>query len=154
MPTPLKLTDEVAERIINLLKLGNYMETAAAAAGIDARTLRKWLHRGASGDEEPYASFASRCREAEASAEARHVTMLVSASREDWRAAAWILSRKHSDRWGDKVQQVIEVSGAATPQQAARLVREAFGDKVLSEHGEAEVGPGELSDTMPPDLAE
>lgn len=137
MAPPLKLTPEIADRIVNMLKLGNYQETAAAAAGIDARTLRKWLHRGASREEEPYASFAVSVLEAEASAESRHVATLYSASREDWRAAAWILSRKHSERWGDKVQQLIEVSGAATPAQAARLVREAFGDKVISEHIDA-----------------
>jgi hypothetical protein len=154
MPTPLLLTPEIADRIVNMLKLGNYQETAAAAAGIDARTLRRWLHRGASREEEPYATFAARVLEAEASAESRHVGTLYSASREDWRAAAWILSRKSPDRWGDKVQQMIEVSGAATPAQAARLVREAFGDKVLSDASESAEPIGDDVDPELPDATD
>ena len=62
--------------------------------------------------------------------------MLNSASREDWRAAAWALSRKYPERWGDKTRQTLEVTGVASPAQAARLVREAFGDKVTAEHAE------------------
>lgn len=97
------LTDERREKILQLIRAGNYRETACAAVGIDSRTMRIWLKRGAKG-EKPYASFCAAMEEAEASAEARHVLTLTSASKEDWRAAAWILSRKYSDRWGERVK--------------------------------------------------
>lgn len=47
-------------------------------------------------------------------------------------------------------QQKVEVSGPATPAQAARLVREAFGDKVISEHDETAPGDG----AEPPEFGE
>lgn len=107
MGRPSKLTKETAEKIIGLIRLGNYRETAYAAAGICRHTMRVWLRRGEAG-EEPYASFAKRVEEAEAGGEARHVATLFSASKDDWRAAAWILARKYSDRWGDKIQVEIQ----------------------------------------------
>src|ERR1044072_1100662 len=95
-----KLTPEVGEKIVKLISAGNYRETACAAAGIDARTLRNWLKWGAEGTE-PYATLSAEMEEAEGSAEARHVLTLVSASKEDWRAAAWFLSRKWPERWAE-----------------------------------------------------
>ncbi|HEY5373374.1 MAG TPA: hypothetical protein VIK01_06790 [Polyangiaceae bacterium] len=121
----------IADKIVALLEHGSYLETAASAAGINRYTLRRWLHRGARG-EEPYASLAARILVAQAAAEIRHVATLSVAGTVDWRASAWLLARRSPERWGSKVQQTIEVSGPATPAQAARLVREHFGDRVLS----------------------
>lgn len=41
------ITVTVADRIIELIRIGAYIETAAVAAGIDRRTLQRWLHDGA-----------------------------------------------------------------------------------------------------------
>lgn len=107
MARPPKLTPEIGEKIVQLIRTGNYRETAAAAAGISRNTLRNWMKWGAMG-KEPYVDFAAKLDEAEAAAEAHHVLRITSASKEDWRAAAWILSRKYSQRWGDKVQVEIQ----------------------------------------------
>ena len=47
MGRPTKLTPEVHERIANAIRRGNYIETAAALAGISKVALYDWLHRGA-----------------------------------------------------------------------------------------------------------
>lgn len=93
-----KLTPEVHEKIVRLIRAGNYRETACAAAGIWARTMRTWLRLGSEGLE-PYAQFAADIAQAEAEAEARDVALIAKAGTEDWKAAAWRLERKVHDRW-------------------------------------------------------
>lgn len=123
-----KLTPEVSEKIVKLIGFGNYRETACAAAGIDARTLRNWLKWGAEGTE-PYAAFCEAMEEAEAQAHTRHVLTLVSASKEDWRAAAWILSRRWPNQWAENRVLTAQSEGSGnvtvtvtpTPQAADRI---------------------------------
>jgi len=44
---PTKLTSDVHNQIVAAVRAGNYMETAAAYAGINKDTLYHWLRRGA-----------------------------------------------------------------------------------------------------------
>jgi len=43
---PEKLTPEVQQKIVDAIRLGNYIETAAAYAGISKSTLYDWLKKG------------------------------------------------------------------------------------------------------------
>jgi hypothetical protein len=100
---PTLLTDELADRLSNLLAAGNYDETAARAAGISARTLRDWLHRGLSSRDrdEPYRRLRGRLDEARANGEAAHVARIAKAAADgDWKASAWFLERSYPARWG------------------------------------------------------
>ena len=123
---PTKLTSETHARIVQAIQAGNYIETAAAYAGISKNTLYEWLRRGAREKErlasnrrarpkkaeQPYLEFADAVEKALAEAEVRDVvTVLKAADAGQWQAAAWRLERKFPDRWGrrDKVQQ--EISG-------------------------------------------
>lgn len=131
---PTKLTPEVADRIVAAVAAGNYLETAAAFAGISKATLYKWLTRGARASSGTHRAFVDAIEKALAQAEVRDVSTIARAatgydveriketitptgqvlretarSREFvWQAAAWRLERKHPDRWGRRV----EVSGA------------------------------------------
>ena len=143
-----KCTPELTERIAQLIKAGNYRETACAASGVSSRQMREWLQKGAEGLE-PFASFLEAMDVAEAGAEARHVLTITSASKEDWRAAAWILSRKYHKRWGDKIQVEIQqtfegllelledvVGNACGPEITTRVLAEIarrFGEQEASE---------------------
>jgi hypothetical protein len=123
-----KCVPEITDKILALIRGGNYRDTACAAAGIDSRVMREWLIRGAKG-EEPFATFSAAMDEAEGAAEARHVLTITSASKEDWRAAAWILSRKYHKRWGDKIQvEVME-----TMESLLGLVEEIVGRECNNE---------------------
>jgi hypothetical protein len=112
MPRPSKLNPVTAEKIVNLVKAGNYRETAAAAAGIDPKTLRNWLHRGAKGGKAnaEYRTFSENLDQAEAEAEVRDNKKITDAAATDWRAAAWRQARRRPDRWGDR--QRLEHTGA------------------------------------------
>lgn len=99
MPNRRKLTPETRDRILALIKAGNYRETAAAAVGIRGDTLREWLRRGAREEGTIYSDFAELMDQAEAEAEARDVALIGKAGQEDWRALAWRLERRGKERW-------------------------------------------------------
>lgn len=133
MPRPSKCTPEIREKILNLVRLGNFREVACRAVGINSRTLRIWLERGENG-ERPYAQFAEDLEKAEAEAEAVHVTRISAASRNDWRASAFYLSRKVPDRWGDQIalkiedglQRILDIVQDVCPPEVFRRVLDAL----------------------------
>ena len=123
---PTKLTPETHARIVQAIQAGNYIETAAAYAGISKNTLYEWLRRGAREKErlasnrrarpqkaeQPYLEFADAVEKALAEAEVRDVvTVLKAADAGQWQAAAWRLERKFPERWGYKVKMQQEISG-------------------------------------------
>lgn len=94
---------EIAEQIVQALRAGAFKKHAAGAAGINERTLREWLTRGAGG-EEPYAAFAEQCDTATSEDALRNQTIISQAAagpiKGDWKAAAWNLERKHPLLYG------------------------------------------------------
>jgi transposase len=105
MARPTKLTAETQEKIVQAIRAGNYIETAAAYAGIDKKSLYTWLKRG---NECPtgtniHAKFLQAVEQALATAEAQDVLIIGKAAKEGaWQASAWRLERKFPDRWGRK----------------------------------------------------
>jgi transposase len=116
MARPTKLTPELQVKIVEALKMGNYIETAAALAGINKTTIYEWLKRGARElervennpnakirkDEERFVVFSNAVKKAQAEAEQRDVLIIAKASQSDWKASAWRLERKYPQRWGRK----------------------------------------------------
>lgn len=98
-----KLTPEVQEAICLQLRLGNFRETAAAAAGVSSRTLRNWIKAAAAGKDPVYVRFAKAMEEAEAIGETRDVAKMAKAGGEDWRSIAWRLERRFPKRWGQRL---------------------------------------------------
>lgn len=128
MATPNLYNAERHRVIVESVREGNFRETAAAKAGVSSVTLRNWERAGARG-KEPYVQFATDLDQAEAEAESTMLSSLKAAGLADWRALAWVLERRGAKRgWAPKNQ--IELSGSlsveATPEAAARLVREKF----------------------------
>lgn len=103
-----KLTPERAERLLALVKAGQYRSTACAAVGISDRTLRTWLEKGDSGDER-WAEFTRKFREAEAETESRAVVQIQIHGKKDWRALAWWLERRFPQRWGDLKAATVKI---------------------------------------------
>ena len=124
---PSKFSEERADKIIRAIRAGNYIETAAALAGVHKSTLYAWLKRGsAEADrldadpkakpkktELPFLNFSDAVDIALAEAENMDVQAITAAAAEDWRAAAWRLERKFPDRWGrkDRLQAEVENKG-------------------------------------------
>lgn len=116
MARPTKLNFDTHNKIITAIRAGNYIETAAAYAGVNKSTLYEWLKRGEREkqrvaensrygirkSEEPYVEFSNAVEKALAEAEIRDVAIIAKAAQEQWQAAAWRLERKFPDRWGRK----------------------------------------------------
>ena len=87
---------KVANAVVASVRNGAHVGTAARAAGLPASTVKTWVRRGAGEVEgqravEPYRTFATRIREAEALYEARLVGIVEAAAVKDWRAASFLL---------------------------------------------------------------
>ncbi len=101
---PTKLTPDVQEKIVQAIRAGNYIETAAAYAGVDKKTLYTWMKLGndCKSGKNVHAQFLHAVEKALADAEVRDVTIIGKAAEENWQASAWRLERKFPDRWGRK----------------------------------------------------
>ena len=115
MARPTKIINkEIVAKIVKAIRAGNYIETAAAYAGISKNTLYDWLRRGEREkqrletnprsrmrtSEVPFVEFSDAVERALAEAEVRDVTIIAKAAETQWQAAAWRLERKFPDRWG------------------------------------------------------
>jgi hypothetical protein len=97
-PEP-ELTPEIEKSILDATRIGNYIETAAAYAGVTKVVLLEWLRVGMEEESGRLHDFAEAVRRAQAEAEVRDVATITKAAQKDWRAAAWRLSQKFPDRW-------------------------------------------------------
>jgi hypothetical protein len=95
---PTSLTPEVAEIIVEAMRAGNYLETAAALAGISVATLRNWLRDGRRNLSPELADFSRSVAQARAIAEIRDLERIGRDT--SWQSAAWRLERRHPKRWG------------------------------------------------------
>ena len=93
------LTPEIQEKIVGLIKLGNYVDTTCKIVGIHKDTLYEWLKRGRTG-EEPFATFMVAFEEAIGQAEAMLIAGIRAAGKEHWQAMAWMAERRFNKRWG------------------------------------------------------
>src|SRR5258707_6723522 len=90
-----KVTNPRAAITLHAISCGCYRETAAELASIKAETLSHWM--GWSG--EPYETFQSLVRKAEAGLESRMVTILTGQAEVRPELALAILERKFPQRW-------------------------------------------------------
>lgn len=130
MARPTKLNKETQLKVVNAIKAGNYIETAAAYAGISRSTLYDWLKRGEREKqrlakssryrmkkaEAIYVEFSDTVEKALAESEMRDVLTIGKAAEIQWQAAAWRLERKFPEKWGrtrktklDEVEQEMRI---------------------------------------------
>jgi hypothetical protein len=112
------LTEELIGRVEQMLRAGNYVEVACAAAGVGRRTFYEWLSRGEEETIGLYKDFHDRVDHAKAEGEARNVALVAKAASTSWQAAAWMLERQYPERWGRPSQRAEEPptkSGPADP---------------------------------------
>lgn len=119
-PIP-SITEELIEKIGNTIKVGNYVEVAAALHGVNRRNLYKWFKQGQNG-KGLYGQLVHTVQHAISYSEARDVAivdaeaqgrpaqydkggkLLREAVPVNCKAAMWRLERKHPDRWGRREQ--------------------------------------------------
>lgn len=93
------------QHLLAALEAGNFVQTAAASAGLSERSVYRWLERGraedAAGTRGEYWQLWQAIETARAIAQARALeTVMAAAERGTWKAAAWWLERAHPREWG------------------------------------------------------
>lgn len=121
MRTSLRLNQEVKDKLVTALRGGNYMETAAAWAGVNRATVYRWLERGdraaekhdagetLTEQEQLFLDLRNEVDEARAAAMVRNISLIQQAAQTSWQAAAWWAERSAPHMWGRMVRT--EVSG-------------------------------------------
>jgi transposase len=106
-----KLTKQVQQKIVDAVRAGNYLEVAAAYAGVGENTLHEWIARGEGRDTHRsktalYTDFAEAVKMARAEAEATAVAVVRMAMSENWQAAMTFLERSFPSRWSRRTEVV------------------------------------------------
>lgn len=118
---PTLLTPEVQEKIVQLVRAGNYFATACGVAGVAYSTVMEWIQRGedlhARGNTPEHKAFAEAVRKAQAEQEALLVNAVRMAAEVDpkgqpkgsrhWMSAAWLLERKYPKHWSRQDTTII-----------------------------------------------
>lgn len=108
MGRPSKITPELIERVASIVRMGNYLDTAARFCGIDKVTFHNWMKKGHAQRRGIYRDFLNALEEAQAAADVRDHGLIAKASAKDWRAAETHLRLRNQARYGAKR---VEVSG-------------------------------------------
>lgn len=101
-------TDDEIARIVLLIRNNVPREIAAMSIGINRETVYLWLRKAEAGDPR-YIKFMEEFDAADAEGTVKLVMDVQRAGREDWRASQWALSKKHRNRYGDRLE--LEHSG-------------------------------------------
>jgi hypothetical protein len=120
------------QRFVAALMAGNYVETAAAQAGLAKRTVYEWMRRGARGQGKEYVDFLHAVQKAQAHAETRAVALISRAAESQWQAAAWQLERKCPARWGQRIRVTVDHEQAAFLDRLERELPRAVYEQVLA----------------------
>jgi hypothetical protein len=111
MGRPSKLTAKIRRSILDSLRRGNYLTTAADVAGISISTLREWLARGEREKSGRYYDFLVAVRQVLGGVEDNLVGVFQAGAENDPLIARDFLARRWSHRWGAKANG----AGEATP---------------------------------------
>lgn len=141
MGRPSRLTPATSKAVLDALSAGNYLEVAAAYAGVGTSTLHRWLAKGSEENApKAYREFREAVEETRARAEVRSVALVMKAAQggevverrtihradgtmeqiekvapPDVRAAQWWLERSQPKRWGRRLIEVSGPEGEAIP---------------------------------------
>jgi hypothetical protein len=94
------------EMFCEALRLGASLEVAARSVGLVPAEVIGYMQAGRNPDS-PFAPFRSKVAEAIALSEVKALERINKAA--DWRAQAWILSRRFPKRWGDNLAVDVSV---------------------------------------------
>ena len=95
-----KLTKELIDEAVNLIKLGNYACVVANYLGVSESTWYRWLQEGEQAKSGLKREFWESIKKAEAVPEIRNVKIIQQAAEENWQAAMTYLQRRFPERWG------------------------------------------------------
>jgi succinate dehydrogenase flavin-adding protein (antitoxin of CptAB toxin-antitoxin module) len=114
------------------------METAAAYAGVTARTVRNWMAKGKRESGSEFAEFRKSVLQAKAIAEVNDLEELKKSK--DWCVIAWRMERRNPKAWGRK--KVVMVQTGARRRQRTLEEISAEMDEILGD-GHVSAGAGQ-----------
>jgi hypothetical protein len=146
---PPVISRTIQDSVVKALTAGNFVEVACAYAGIHKDTYYSWLKRGSAEREridrgaplealagvalrreldrreveKPFLDFSDAVKRAQAESEVGLTSILYKAATESWQAGAWLLERKHPDRWGVKRKVEVEIASEVRAQLEKGLDR-------------------------------
>ena len=102
---PTLFTAKRAKLVLEAVRRGQTYKLAAAYAGVSYSTLNRWRNIGCSDDAPAkYRKFWKQLEQASGEAALRMIDHIEKAAQSDWKAATWILSRRHPDQWGQRTE--------------------------------------------------
>ena len=119
-----KFTAPVKKRIIEALTAGTTYEIAAQYAGISRSTLYEWIKKGEKEEDTTYRTFYDNIKKAEAEGAVVHLGTIAQASKKDWKAAAWLLERRHGYSKEGVVKQEQDIKSKPLPSNMLELLRD------------------------------
>lgn len=138
----------VQRTIVELLESGNFLETAANAAGITTAKCRSWLRLGAEPGSK-YAEFRSEVLRAMAASEAEAVRLLVKAAANgNSKLIIQFLERRFPQRWNpdvrtevnrqlegilDRIEQLESTIGSEAVEAVIKAILDLDGDGALEQ---------------------
>lgn len=136
-------------QIVAYLRVGNFLETSASAAGVTRQAVRNWIRDGQRDPSGVHGEFARQAEAAMADAEVRGVVAIQQQAAVDWRAAAWMLERTRPERFGQTVlvQTKVEQELDAFLERLREELDPATYERVLAIVG----APADSGDEAPPD---
>jgi len=118
---PETITEELVDRIAEVVAAGNYLDTAARYCGVPTSTFYSWMKRAHEEKSGVYRYLLDELEKAQAKADVRDHAHIANASVRDWKAAAEHLRLRNSGRYraarvelGGVNGQPIEVQGAVS----------------------------------------
>jgi len=136
MGRPTKLNDQTQSVLVGAIRKGNYIDNAAAMAGITESSYYLWIERGEAdieaGKTTTYSEFSEAIKRAKAEGEQIDLDLIADAAgKGNWQAAAWRLERRFPSKWGKQDKLQLEHSGKIG-QDAAEMT-DAELDKLIAE---------------------
>ncbi len=132
---PSKLTDALTEKVCDVIREGNFIDTAAGLSGVSDTTLDNWMkwgnpkHGDFKGGE--YQGFFAAVKNAEREGEVKKLEELFLAKGMGWTRYAWFLERRFPAKWGRRFQQLPasqQEDGEKGIEEAQEALRKAQGD--------------------------
>jgi hypothetical protein len=99
---PTKLTPELQERLCSAIRTGSYLAPACGHAGVDRRTLYRWLAAGRKARSGPLRDLYLAVRKAEADCEVGTVAKWRQAMPSHPQEYRHFLAKRYPERWSEK----------------------------------------------------
>ena len=120
-----RFTREIAQKIVDLVRVGNYIEVAARANSISPATVFYWLRVGEGRHPDRKATidltwFSMELRKAESHAETGLVKDLLEQLPDEPRLIIEFLARRWPERWGKR--EIAKLTEPEWKEEAKRLI--------------------------------